>query len=109
MPSIEPSQGDIISYDDPAGRMERERILAQLKAASPSQDVEQDFQPVQVSRYLCGSIFIAEIRPEIFGTLKNPFYSHVSLHNIDATVVLNLKTTAHKHKKPLNCMLITWF
>ena len=36
----EQSQSDCISYDDPAGRLERERILAQLKRASPSQDVE---------------------------------------------------------------------
>jgi len=35
---VHPSQGDVITYDDPAGRQERERILAQLKAASPSQD-----------------------------------------------------------------------
>ena len=35
---MQPSQGDVITYDDPAGRQERERILAQLKAASPSQD-----------------------------------------------------------------------
>lgn len=40
-PSLQPSQGDVITYDDPAGRLERERILAQLKAASPSQN---DFQ-----------------------------------------------------------------
>ena len=37
-PTLQPSQGDVITYDDPAGRQERERILAQLKAASPSQD-----------------------------------------------------------------------
>lgn len=36
----EQSQGDYITYDDPTGRKERERILAQIKQASPSQDVE---------------------------------------------------------------------
>lgn len=35
----EHSQSDTITYDDPAGRMERERIMAQLKrGASPSPD-----------------------------------------------------------------------
>jgi len=34
------SQSDYITYDDPTGRVERERILAQLKRASPSQDIE---------------------------------------------------------------------
>ena len=35
----EPSQSDTITYDDPAGRMEREKIIAQLKrGASPSTD-----------------------------------------------------------------------
>ncbi len=82
MPSIEPSQGDIISYDDPAGRMERERILAQLKAASPSQDVEQDFQPVQVSRYLCGYISIERIMPENFSPLHNQFKSNVPANHV---------------------------
>lgn len=35
----EHSQSDTITYDDPAGRMEREKIMAQLKrGASPSPD-----------------------------------------------------------------------
>ena len=41
----EQSQNDVISYDDPTGRLERERILAQIRAASPSQDIAMyDFQ-----------------------------------------------------------------
>jgi len=46
-PSVmtEQSQNDVISYDDPTGRLERERILAQIRAASPSQDIAMyDFQ-----------------------------------------------------------------
>lgn len=35
----EHSQSDTITYDDPAGRMEREKIMAQLKrGSSPSPD-----------------------------------------------------------------------
>lgn len=35
----EHSQSDTITYDDPAGRMEREKIMAQLKrGCSPSPD-----------------------------------------------------------------------
>jgi len=35
----EHSQSDTITYDDPAGRMEREKIMAQLKRGnSPSPD-----------------------------------------------------------------------
>ena len=36
----EHSQSDTITYDDPAGRMEREKIMAQLKrGCSPSPDI----------------------------------------------------------------------
>ena len=41
----------MITYDDPAGREERERILAQLKATSPSQDVDKVFQPIEMSYF----------------------------------------------------------
>ena len=41
----EHSQSDTITYDDPAGRLEREKILARLKkgcSPSPDFDLEQD-------------------------------------------------------------------
>ena len=50
---VEPSQGDFITYDDPVGRIERARILAQLKAASPSQDVEREFEPIPPADSTC--------------------------------------------------------
>ena len=50
---MEPSQGDFITYDDPVGREERARILAQLKAASPSQDVEREFEPIPPADSRC--------------------------------------------------------
>ena len=37
---------DMITYEDPEGRLERERILAQLSAASPSQRFEQAFEQI---------------------------------------------------------------
>ena len=50
-PTLQPSQGDVITYDDPAGRLERERILAQLKAASPSQDGFTEFRSTELSDF----------------------------------------------------------
>ena len=39
----EHSQSDTITYDDPAGRMEREKIMAQLKRGnSPSPDIHTE-------------------------------------------------------------------
>eukprot|EP00794_Sanderia_malayensis_P005713 gene5713-6413_t len=47
---IEPTPGDLITYDDAAdSRKERERILAQMRAASPSQDIDQVFEPGKAS------------------------------------------------------------
>ena len=43
----EQSQGGFITYDDPTGRLERERILEHLKRASPSQDIESLYYPVE--------------------------------------------------------------
>ena len=38
----EQSQSDHITYDDPAGRMEREKIMAHLKKTSPSRYLDPD-------------------------------------------------------------------
>jgi len=48
---IEPSQSDTITYDDPAGRLERERIMARLKGCSPSSSPDSTMQGPQEDDY----------------------------------------------------------
>lgn len=48
----EHSQSDTITYDDPAGRMERDRIIAQLKrGASPSPDCNTEEEEEEKKRH----------------------------------------------------------
>ena len=48
----EHSQSDTITYDDPAGRMERDRIIAQLKrGASPSPDCNTEEEEEEEKRH----------------------------------------------------------
>lgn len=64
----EHSQSDTITYDDPAGRMEREKIMAQLKrGGSPSPDFHTEDEE-EDKRYIktdtVGVICIKHVRLE---------------------------------------------
>ena len=67
----EHSQSDTITYDDPAGRMEREKIMAQLKrGCSPSPDfTTEDDEEERVRNDTTHTVGTSTIVTKTFGTL----------------------------------------